>query len=221
MNVSVLLSLIEDSRTRLLLSLVLGGTAFLALPLEGLEVRLLTAWDVGVLCFLVLVGLLMITANAARTCRCAQRQEVDHLAVFRLVVFATFTSLFAIGAELANHKDTFTPEVGLSIVAILSSWFLMHIAFALHYATVYYRKIEPAEGQEKLYQGGLQFSGDTPPNYIDFIYFTFTLGMTSQTSDTAIVSSPLRRLVLAHTITSFFFYSVVLALSISIVAGLL
>lgn len=220
MNAAVLLSLIEDSRTRLLLSLVVASTAFLALPLEGLEVRLLTAWDVGALCFLALVGLLMISANAARTCRCAQRQEVDHLAIFRLVVFATCTSLFAIGAELANHKDSFTPEVGLSVVAILSSWFLMHITFALHYATVYYRPIE-SESEEKFYQGGLEFSSGESPNYLDFLYFTFTLGMTSQTSDTAIVSSPFRRLVLAHTITSFFFYSVVLALSVSIISGLL
>ncbi|MFH7030009.1 MAG: DUF1345 domain-containing protein [Heteroscytonema crispum UTEX LB 1556] len=219
MNLYALLNLIENPKPRLLLSLILAGVVFLLISSANLEFRLLAAWDAGILCFLMLVGLMMIGANWDQTRDRAQRQEVNHLAVFRLVVFVAFASLFAIAAVLAKHKDTFTPEVGLSIVAIVCSWLLMHSIFALHYAAFYYRK--HSSDPEAEYVGGLNFSSGEPPDYLDFMYFTFTLGMTSQTSDTALVTSAMRRLALGHTVVSFFFYSVILALTVSIISGLI
>ncbi|MBD2440836.1 DUF1345 domain-containing protein [Nostoc sp. FACHB-110] len=219
MGFSILLSLMENSKSRLLLSLLLGGVVFLLISPASLEFRLLAAWDTGVLFFLILVGLMMIGANHEQTRNRAQREEIDHLAIFILVVFVAFASLFIIAAVLAKHKDTFTPEVGLSIVAIICSWLLMHTTFVLHYAAFYYRK--PSFAPETEYIGGLDFSSGEPPDYLDFVYFTFTLGMTSQTSDTAIVTSAMRRLVLGHTVMSFFFYSVIFTLGMSIISGLM
>ncbi|AUB43914.1 putative membrane protein (plasmid) [Nostoc flagelliforme CCNUN1] len=219
MEFGILFSLIENSKPRLLLSLVLAGVVFMLISPASLEFRLLAAWDTGILCFLILVGLMMIGANHEQTRDRAQRQEIDHLAIFILVVFIAFASLFIIAAVLAKHKDTFTAEVGLSIVAIICSWLLMHTTFVLHYAAFYYRKHSFAPEAE--YIGGLDFSSGEPPDYLDFMYFTFTLGMTSQTSDTALVSSAMRRLALGHTVMSFFFYSVILTLTISIISGLM
>ncbi|MEA5503425.1 DUF1345 domain-containing protein [Halotia wernerae UHCC 0503] len=219
MEFGIFLSLIKNSKPRLLLSLVLAGVVFLLISPASLEFRLLAAWDAGVLCFLILVGLMMIGANHEQTRDRAQRQEIDHLAIFILVIFIAFASLFIIAAVLAKHKDTFTPEVGLSIVAIICSWLLMHTTFVLHYAAFYYRKHSFAPEAE--YIGGLNFSCSEPPDYLDFMYFTFTLGMTSQTSDTEIASSAMRRLALGHTVMSFFFYSVILTLAIGIISGLM
>ncbi len=213
----ILLSLIEEPKSRLLISLMLAGVVFLMMPSAGLEFRLISAWDTGIVSFLAMVLLMMFNASSQKTCRRAQHQEINHLAIFILVILVAFASLFIIAAVLA--KDTFTPEVGVSIVAIVCAWLLVHTMFALHYAAFYYRK--ESSDCEKGYVGGLDFSSGEEPNYMDFMYFAFTLAMTSQTSDTALVSSGVRRLALGHTVMSFFFYSVILALTISIISGLI
>lgn len=212
-----LLNLVLAPKSRLLLALASAELAFLILSDYDLEFRALAAWDAGIFCFLLLVWAMMIGSDADQTRDRAQRQEVDHQAVFLLVVFAAFTSLFVISTVLAKHKDTLTPEVWLSIGAVCGSWVLMHTMFTLHYAVFYYR---PLLGESD-YQGGLEFSSAAAPCYLDFVYFTFTLGMTSQTSDTSITAPAMRRLALGHTIVSFFFYSVILALTVSIISGLL
>jgi uncharacterized membrane protein len=122
MNVYALLKLIEEPKPRWLISSGVAGSMFLFLPSSSLEFRLLAAWSTGVLCLLTLIWLIMISANAEKTCDRAQRQEVDHRAIFLLVIFFAFSSLFAIANVLAKNKDSFTPEVGLSIAAILCSW---------------------------------------------------------------------------------------------------
>jgi uncharacterized membrane protein len=213
------MSVIEESKPRLLLSSLFAGVVFLLISSVNLEFRCLAAWNAGVLCYLTLVGLMMTTANSEKTRQSIQNKDVDHLALFILVVFISVTSLFVIFAVLAKHKDTFSPEVALCIVAVFCSWLLMHTAFALHYAAFYYRK--PDLNPEGEYIGGLSFSSGEAPDYLDFMYFTFTLGMTSQTSDTALETSAMRRLALGHTVISFFFYSVIMSLTVSIIAGII
>jgi uncharacterized membrane protein len=112
-------------------------------------------------------------------------------------------------------------RVGLAGLTILCSWFMTHTMFALHYAHGYYSVADPAE-DERSDVGGLEFPGDChEPDYWDFLYFSFVIGMTFQTSDVAISRRKLRRLTLGHSILAFFFNTVILALSINIMAGLL
>ncbi|MFB2767804.1 DUF1345 domain-containing protein [Pelatocladus sp. BLCC-F211] len=203
---------------RTILSLWLAALVFLLMPSSMLELRILAAWSAGVLCFVALAWFMMFDATPGKTRDRAQRREADHLAVFLLVVFIAFSSLFAIAVVLAKHKDSFTLPVGLSIVAIFSSWVLMQTMFTLNYAAFYYRSNDLSSEGEAM--GGLEFSNVELPCYLDFLYFTFTLGMTSQTSDTQITSSAMRRLSLGHAIMSFFFYSVVITLTVSIISGL-
>lgn len=219
MKTGFLLNKSMDEVTRLAISTGLAGLVLLFLPSADLGFRILASWSTGTLCFLLLILLMITGATPEKTRYRAQRQKAKHLGIVLLVVFTAFTSLFVIGAMLANNKDTFTPKVALSIVAILCSWLLMQTMFALHYAAFYYQ--EDNLSQDKAEVGGLQFASEEPPNYWDFMYFTFTLGMTSQTSDTALTSSAMRRLALGHTVVSFFFYSVILALTVSIVCGLI
>jgi uncharacterized membrane protein len=215
-----------DSKTRLGLSMMLAMTVFIVQPDSmHLDNRILTSWISGVLSFFTLVVLMMCSATPQKTRYRAQRQEAQHLAIFLLVVIAACTSIFAIGLMQAtsNSKNipesTLALEVTLSLVAIICSWFLTHTMFALHYATCYYRR--DLLNEETGYAGGLDFPGDELPDYWDFMYFSFTLGMTAQTSDVSIPSLFMRRLALGHGAIAFFFYMVILASSVNVASGLL
>jgi uncharacterized membrane protein len=191
---------------------------FLMLPKFSLALRFLAAWDAAIGCFLAIVLLMMALTSREETRNRAQKKEADHRVVFLLAVCMACISLFAITVILAHNKDTFNLEVALSILAVFCSWFFMHIMFTLHYATLYYCKDSSTpEG----YVGGLEFTTSDPPNYLNFIYYTFTFGMTFQTSDVTLLSPTMRRMGIAHAITSFFFFTFIIALMVSIAYGLL
>jgi uncharacterized membrane protein len=103
-------------------------------------------------------------------------------------------------------------RLALAAIMILLSWAFTHTIFAFHYAHEYY-----SERAHK--DGGLNFPGDEPPDYWDFVYFSFVVGMTSQVSDVAVTSSALRRLVAALGAVSFIFNATLLALTVNIAAG--
>jgi uncharacterized membrane protein len=213
-----------DSRHRIGLAAMFWMLIFLLLPDSmHLDSRILASWIAGVVFFLSIVFLMMSTADPQKTYYRAQRQEAQHWAIFLLVVCTALTSIFAIALMLADNKDVSptatTIQVALSIVSILSSWFLTHTMFALHYTACYYR--EDHSNPELEYAGGIELPGEGQPDFLDFLYFSFTIGMTSQTSDVSITTSSMRRLALGHGIVSFFFYSVIIALSVGIVGGLL
>ena len=104
------------------------------------------------------------------------------------------------------------PSLTLAVATILLSWTFIHVIFALHYAHEYYG--EGAKG------GGLSFPGDDRPDYWDFVYFSFVIGMTFQVSDVQVTSKLLRRIVVAHGVLSFFFSVTILALAVNLAAGL-
>lgn len=107
----------------------------------------------------------------------------------------------------------------VSVVAIVSTWCLMHTLFALHYAHTYFSLLPDI--QENAWHTGLVFAGAPPSSYWDFVYFAFVVGMTTQTSDVTVTTLRMRRLVLFHSILSFAFNTTILALSINIISGLL
>jgi uncharacterized membrane protein len=128
-----------------------------------------------------------------------------------LVVASALASLLAILAELggANREPA---HLALAAATILLSWAFTHTIFAIHYAHEYY--------DEKTHKaGGLNFPGQDPPDYWDFVYFSFVVGMTSQVSDVAVATSSLRRLVAVHGVVSFIFNVTLLALMVNIAAG--
>ena len=103
----------------------------------------------------------------------------------------------------------------LAGVTILFSWCFVHTAFALHYAHEFY--IDRGQAAAP----GLQFPGGGPPDYLDFLYFSFVIGTTSQTADVAIASRSLRRLALLHGVIAFLFNITLVALAVNIAAGLI
>lgn len=210
-----------NAQVRLLISIGVGFIIIAVLPSWlHLSTQILCSWDVGMICFLVLTWSMMLQATPRMMRRKAQQQDEGRVAILSLITGAACASLLAIAFMLNRGKDV-SPQilalhVAIAIVTIIGSWLLFHTVFALHYAHGYYQ-----DGSTKdNIAGGLEFPDDCQPDYWDFIYFSFVIGMTSQVSDVAISSRSLRQLALLHGILSFFFNTAILAMSINIIAGL-
>ena len=106
-------------------------------------------------------------------------------------------------------------EALLTLGTVAASWLFVHVLFGLHYAHRFYAPDKKGD------RGGLRFPGETEPDYWDFTYFSVVLNMTFQTSDVAITSRTIRRLVLLHSVIAFFFNVIILAITVNVVAGLL
>jgi uncharacterized membrane protein len=207
-------------RPRLVVATIVGlGTLLLIPATVSGPARALLAWDAGAGLYLALAWTMMLGASVDQMRWRARRQDDGAMAVLGLTVFAAVASLAAIVLELIGVKS-YPPRVqtlhlALSVVTILCSWFIVHTAFALHYAHEFYGDLTGPE------QRCLTFPGNPQPDYADFLYFAFVLGTTSQTSDVTIGSSAMRRLALIHGVIAFFFNTTLLALVVNIAAGLI
>jgi len=214
---------IIDPRIRLILAITIGLLVYLFLPKETrFEIRLLLAWDMGVIFLLTIILLMMKKANANYTLHRAQKQEPSKATTLVFTVLISAASLVAVAFMLNDGKnwksDPANLHLGLCTVAIFSAWFLLHTFFALHYARLYYDEMD--DGPTGRYKGGLEFPGDTPVDYWDFMYYSFTIAMCYQTADVSISSAPMRRLTLVHTILSFIFVALVIGLVVNVVSNL-
>lgn len=172
----------------------------------------LIASNVGVLTYLALAYYLVLTADVTYIRFRAEQQDVGRALILILVTFAASASLVAIIAELGGKSSeawrvTWQWRLALTVVTIFLSWSLIHTVFAFHYAHEFYGCGDAA--------GGLDFK-DELPDYGDFVYFSFVIGMTSQVSDVTITSRSIRRTATVHGILSFFFNAALLALMINI-----
>jgi uncharacterized membrane protein len=202
-------SRIVGIRPRLFISAAVGIAVALLLPasLRG-ATRALIGWDAGVALYLALAFRIIATTDID-----AARQDVGRNALLILIAIAALASLGAILVELGGANKA-PAHLGLAVVTILLSWMFTHTIFALHYAYEYY-------DEEKHRGGGLNFPGDEPPDYWDFLYFSLVIGMTSQVSDVAVTSNRVRRMVAGHGVVSFIFNATLLALTVNIAASLL
>ena len=207
---------------RLSIAFIAGGATLLILKVwfSG-QLSGLAGWDVGVLCYLAFGWLLVARSDEKMTRLRAQRYDPKNYVIFLLVVCAAAASLVAIGFIVGEIKELpFWPRtvrITLSVAALLLSWLLIHTLFAFHYASLYYWRPE----DEKTHHRGLKFPDDDEPDYLDFAYYSFVVGMTSQVSDVAVLSRPMRRLTMIHGILSFIYNIAILAMSINIIGNLL
>ena len=142
--------------------------------------------------------------------RAATQEDEGATAILLLAAIAATASLGAIFAELAQVKSGdlgYGYHVALAVGTVLLSWAFTHTIFALHYAYDFY-----GEGQRAK---GLKFPDDDKPDYWDFIYFSFVIGMTFQVSDVQVTNKGIRRLVTAHGVVSFLFNTTVIALTVN------
>ncbi|MEC5213538.1 putative membrane protein [Polaromonas sp. CG_9.5] len=206
---------------RLLYGLLAGlATAALPLPLVW-QFRGLLGWSVGVAVYLALAWWLCERFDARRTRERAQAQDEPNAVLFLLMLLATMACVAAIVVMMQHGKDLTgverTLHIAVSVVALIASWLFIQTMFAFHYAHTYYQeeKLNEPDGP------GLEFPGGLDPDYFDFLYYAHAVGMTSQVSDVQVTSREMRRLTLVHSVLSFGFNMLVLALSINVVAGAL
>jgi len=179
--------------------------------------RMLIGWDLGVLIYLVSVATVMsrcVTVAAMEANAAAQDEGA--LTLLILTVAAAMASLGAIFAELAGIERAnphYALYVALAIGTVVLSWTFTHTIFALHYTHQFYGG--------RLRHDGLRFPGEGRPDYWDFIYFAFVIGMTFQVSDVAVTHKSIRRMVVAHGALSFFFTTAVVALAVNIAANVI
>ncbi len=206
------------TRPRLFISVAVGLAliAVLFALTEGrIATKLLVGWDVGVGLYLILAFALMARSDVHRLKRRAANQDEGNLAILFLTVAAALASLGAIFAELGTAAgQTRQPgQLVLATATVVISWAFIHSIFALHYAHEFY-----GEGRDHQI-GGMSFPDDAEPDYWDFTYFAFTIGMCAQVSDVTVSSKSIRRTVLTHSVISFLFNAALLALTVNIAAS--
>ncbi|WP_187308099.1 DUF1345 domain-containing protein [Nostoc cycadae] len=213
-----------DARPRLLISAGISVIISLLLPSWlHLATRILCVWNVGTGCFLSLTLAKMVKATPNKMQRYAQHEYEGRIGIFTLIIIAACVSVLAIGFLLSDKTGISSTvlmlHIILSVITIVSSWLLVHTLFALQYAHNYYHNVS----NDNIYQkaGGLDFPDDRDPDYWDFLYFSFVIGMTSQVSDIQTTSRSMRRLALIHGVISFFFNTSILAMGINIIASLI
>jgi uncharacterized membrane protein len=216
--------IILDAHHRFAVACIAALLTYLSLPHGlGLFVRIVGAWDGFGSMTLLLVWPVLAAKDPYEVRRNVRLQDASRTFLFVAVISAAVASLGAVGLLLGSTKTLSTSHLAGHIVLVAAtvaiSWTLVHTLFATRYAHAYYRGA--AELDRDHVAGGLIFPEEKDPDYLDFAYFAFVIGMTCQVSDVQISSRSIRRLALLHGLISFAFNTAILAIVINIVAGLL
>ncbi len=210
---------LRHALARAILACAFGGAVYALLYALHAPPTLsaLGGWDAGGVLLAALAWGNIATANADQTRARAAAEDPGRTAVYALILLTSSASLFASTVLVRGVKSAPLFEgralLFLCLVAVALSWTLTHLAFALRYAHLYYR--EDNEGI-----GGAEFAGGAAPDYFDFVYLAFTVGMCFQVSDTTISSRQIRRTLLLHATMSFTYNTVILAFVLNLAFGL-
>ena len=193
--------------------LLIAGTAG-AWQFLGPASAIMAGFDLAAIGFVL--SLVRLLGHEAEQMRQSSRQNDANRATLLIVALVlSFVILVAVTGELAGDKHLSTMETVIVIATLSLAWTFANLVYALHYAHLYYSGIDGGRDH-----AGLDFPGKHPePDYWDFIYFSFTLGVALQTSDVCITSSGIRRVVTVHCIGAFIYNLVVLALAVNVLAG--
>jgi uncharacterized membrane protein len=213
------------ARPRLVTSILVGAAVTVALPPDWTHTtvtRALLGWNVGVLLYLVLAGLMMARSDQARMRGRARIEDEGRSVVMLLVMLGIAASVVAIALQLGVAKNfsgaAKLGHIGLAAVTVLTSWAFMQTMFAVHYAHEFYAAPDPSRQAEK---AGLEFPGTPDPDYGDFLYMACIIGTSGQTADVAFTSRSMRRIGMVHCVLAFFFNATILAFTINIAASLI
>ncbi len=198
--------------TRLLVCAAVGLVIGVVASVGGTwQYGVLAGWMAGAASFVTWVWLTIWPMDPQETAAHAVRDDPARGATDVLVLVAAVASLGAVTLLLTGgsggNKDL---AAATSLVSVALAWGTVHTMFTTRYARLYYTDDA----------GGIDFNQDDPPQYSDFAYLAFTLGMTFQVSDTDIKSRDIRRTVLRHALLSYLFGVVIIAATINLVAGL-
>ena len=206
-----------DQRRRLLIAAPLGSTAGAATAFFfPWQLSVLLGWDVAAAFIVGSVWSFVAVLDAASTHEVAMREDDSRAIVDLIVVIASLISLVGVVVGLAHartHSGTVSSVLtGVAVFTVFLSWFTVHTLFVLRYAHLYYTA--PV--------GGIAFAdSEEAPDYLDFVYFAFTVGMTFQVSDTDIDKRAIRRAVTRHALLSYLYGTVIVGVAINVVGNLI
>lgn len=204
---------------RLMYGLVAGvGVTLLPVPTDW-PFRALLGWCAGAAVYLVLAWWLAEVFDAKSTRQRAQAQDEPSVVLFGVMLLAVLACVASITLLLQQIKELAGTErvlhMALAMTALALSWLFIQTLFAFRYAHRYYQEEKRREPDGP----GLVFPNQPNPDYFDFLYYSFVIGMTSQVSDVQVSSREMRRLTLGHSILSFAFNVLIVALTINVLAG--
>lgn len=198
----------------LFLVLLATGVA-LSAPFLGLGKGFLLSFDGAAVLFIVATGASMGRASPDSLRGIAARNDAGRLLLLMIVALLLAVILVAIGVELERAGGAEGDEVLLVVMTLGIGWTFGNLVCAMHYAHMFYDE-RPDGGDH----AGLTFPGTGEPDFWDFCYFAFVLGMTFQVSDVQIVSARIRRTAMVHALLAFFFNIGVVAMTVNVIAGL-
>ena len=190
------------------------------------ERAVLLGFDAGSLVFIGGTLRLMHGSGTSDMRERAAANDPDAHVLILVSMLLVAVVLVAVVVELTGIGGGHGTGLAIAGATILLAWVFTNLLFALHYAHSFYAPgdaaDEPSRGDgAKQDTGGLQFPGDEMPLYSDFVYFSFVLGMTFQVSDVVITSRSIRKFALIHALAAFLYDIIVVALTVSVVGGLL
>jgi uncharacterized membrane protein len=207
---------------RILASFFLGLGAFLAVGgrLENGYLRIVIGWDVFAFIYCLTSWIVFFQRETAQIKRLANLEDGSRGYVILVLLTACFASLLMVLLLMLSKPGEEESQLLYSLAAVFGmmfSWAMVHTTFGFHYANMFYNYDDSGKKQ---HVGGLEFPGDKNPDYLDFAYFSFVIGMTFQVSDVQITNRVIRRTVLLHGLISFMLNTFVVALTINLIAGL-
>ena len=179
----------------------------------GIGRATLAGFDVASFVFLLVTVPLLRQGEAEQIRRRAARNDANRAVLLGLTGAVMLVILIAVAKELQGKNDAVA--IALVIATLVLAWLFSNVIYALHYAHLYYGNDNDTPGDDR----GLDFPHCDEPDYWDFLYFSFTLGMTFQTSDVEITARRVRRVVLGHSMAAFVFNLGVLAFTINVIGG--
>ena len=187
-----------------------------AIPVAGLAHGTLIGFDIGAIAFLSALLPLFKTCETDDMRRHAAENDANRVLLLVLTALVMLVILVAIALELGGKGEPTPPAIMLVVATLFLSWLFTNTVYAVHYAHIYYLEGEGEEGGDN---GGIDFPKTPEPDYWDFIYFSYTLGMTFQTSDSDICSRHLRRVATFHSFLAFVFNIGVVAFTINVLGS--
>ncbi len=209
-----------NSIQKLLICLAIAFIVYFIVETKNIDVltHVMIGWDVFSVCMIVMTWITFFITSAKQIRIQSKVQDPNRSIIFIIILICTLASFLTVLLLIVTKKDGddgASWRLPIAVAGMLFSWILIHTTFTLRYAHIFYgdHKTNP-----NTHAGGLEFPGDELPDYLDFAYFSFVLGMTFQVSDVQITSKRFRRLALLHGLISFIFDTTMIALTINILA---
>jgi uncharacterized membrane protein len=201
--------------TRVMAAAALGIVALTVSAVLGVPALApAVGWIVAATAYLVWTWSVVARMNPEQTAAHSQREDPTRAGADVTLLVASVASLIAvivvlIRAGQASGVDRVL-QIVLATVSVVLSWIVTHTVYMLRYATIFHSGTH----------GSVAFNQAEPPRYLDFAYLAFTIGMTYQVSDTSLTGSAMRAYALRHALLSYVYGTVIIALTINLVAGL-